>query len=168
VKVEDTLNDCPSLETQIIQLDDRIAEAEAKERRAIELALALKGIATDTLQEMLGEIQHEKRMRQAERDQLTARMAELEVEVERLRNIDGQMSAIIAAVQAQAYDQDRRTILELLIERIWVDYDAGTGQYSAEIEGILPASDLLPSVSTAVTATSSMSVISTNRAKPYC
>jgi site-specific DNA recombinase len=151
VKVEETLKDCPSLETQLSQLNGQIAEAEEKERRALELALSLKGIPTDMLKEMLREIQQDKRTRQAERDQLKARMAELEAEVDRLRNIDGQMSAIITAVQAHAYDQDRRTILELLIERIWVDYDEGTGHYSAEIEGILPASDLLSPVSTAVT-----------------
>ena len=49
--------------------------------------------------------------------------AELTETADRLRDIDEQINAILASVRAHAYDQDRRAILDLLSERIWVEHD---------------------------------------------
>jgi hypothetical protein len=57
---EETLERLPQREAQAARLEDQIAEAEKKERRALELALSLPGMPMDTLREMVAEIQQAK------------------------------------------------------------------------------------------------------------
>jgi hypothetical protein len=118
LKAEETLERLPQLEAQAAQLQNQIAEAEKKERRALELALSLHGMPMETLREMVAEIQQDTRGWQEERNRLTWQMAELTATADRLRDVDAQINAIMASVQAHAYEQDRWAILELLIERI--------------------------------------------------
>jgi hypothetical protein len=153
MNVEKTLERLPQLEAQAARLQEQITDAEKKERRALELALSLNDMSMDTLKGMVTEIQREKRGWQEERDRLTWRMAELTATTDRLRDVDEQINAIIASVRAHMYDQDQRAILELFIERIWVEHDGSEGRYAAEIEGVLPTDSLVSSVSTVVTAT---------------
>ena len=151
MNVEETLERLPQLEAQAARLQEQITDAEKKERRALELALSLNDMSMDTLKGMVTEIQREKRGWQEERDRLTWRMAELTTTADRLHDVDEQINAIIASVRANTYDQDRRAILELLIERIWVEHDGTEGRYAAEVEGVLPTDSLVSSVSTVVT-----------------
>jgi hypothetical protein len=151
MNVEETLESLPRLEAQAARLQEQITDAEKKERRALELALSLNGIPMDTLREMLAEIQQEKRGWQKEYDRLISRMADLTATADSLRDVDEQINAIIASVRAHTYDQDRRAILELFIERMWVEHDGTEGRYAAEVEGVLPTDSLVSSVSTVAT-----------------